>query len=401
MKRNKKFIYIVSLLFFAVAVLSQCMSNKDVASDPRGKAYAGTASCRQCHQAIYDSVLLTAHYNASSPATGKHVLGSFIEGQNVFVYGDSIKVAMEKRDSGMYQVLYIGGKEELACRFDITFGLRKGQTSLYWHDKNTYQLPVSYYTSAHNWGTSPGFSNMLPEFNRLVGVNCFECHSSYIRTIQNPEGQQEDKQATEEMNKSTLVYGIDCERCHGPSAEHVNYQLKNPAAKMANHVIASSTLNAQQNLDRCTVCHAGNDKIKLKSRFLFRPGDVLADYFQEGSSSSTIDVHGNQYGLLEQSKCFRAGTTALNCITCHDPHTNANKNMVFYSAKCMSCHSEAGHNFCKVKAPAGTVLADNCIDCHMPQQPSGIINFQLSGSPERIAEMFRSHRIAVYPAGKP
>lgn len=394
-------ISVLSVLTLSVAVLSRCVADKGKPGDPRGKVYAGSASCRQCHQAIYDSVLQTAHYNATAPANAKTVLGSFEAGHNNFAYEGGINVKMEKRDSGLYQVLYVDGKEELASRFDITFGVKNGQTCLYWYKNNTYQLPVSYYTSVKQWGTSPGFSIMLPDFSRLVGKNCFECHSSYVKGIEHTTGGTNSsfsaKEEREAMDKNTLVYGIDCERCHGPAAAHVSFQLDNPGNKTASYIISTGSLNGQQKLDRCAVCHAGNDKEKLKSRFLFKPGDLLTDYFKEGTGSTSMDVHGNQYGLLSQSKCF-TGSTTLSCTSCHNPHTNASKSLSLYSQKCVSCHAEASNNFCTVKPPENVVLKNNCIDCHMPEQPSSVINFQLSGNAESHYQLFRTHQIGIYPA---
>jgi hypothetical protein len=64
---------------------------------------------------------------------------------------------MEKRNDSLYQVLYKNGKEVEAHRFEIVFGIKHAQTSVYWRDRNTYELPVSYYNSINNWATSPDF----------------------------------------------------------------------------------------------------------------------------------------------------------------------------------------------------------------------------------------------------
>ncbi len=371
--------------------------------DPRGKLYAGSVSCRSCHQSIYDSVLRSGHYNASAPATDQTVLGNFNEGHNKFVYEMGMSVRMEKRDSGLYQVMYVDGKEKLARRFDITFGVKNGQTCLYWANNNTYQLPISYYTSVADWGTSPGFSIMFPEFNRLVGKNCFECHSSYVKGIDQVHMKDsnvaEEREASEKMDKNSLVFGIDCERCHGPAAGHVNFQQDNPTVKTAKYITANNSLNAQQNRDQCALCHSGNDQEKLKSRFEFKPGDTLSAFFKPRTDNSTFDLHGNQYGLLAQSKCF-IKSNAMNCTTCHSPHGNAVKNPVVYSQKCMGCHTEANHNFCTSTAATGTSLKDNCIKCHMPEGPSQVIQFRLSGDSLNYAQLFRTHRIGIYLENK-
>jgi len=394
MKQNRRSILIISALSLFIIFLSQCIYKTEAFNDLRGKAFAGSATCRQCHQAIYDSVLLSAHFNATAPASKENVHGNFNAGSNSFVYDKGTRVVMEDRDSGLYQVVYINGKEKEAYRFDITFGVRNAQTWLYWLDDKTYELPVSYYTSVHTWATSPGFSAKQPDFKRFVGRDCFECHSSNIRSELNAS----TAGISEVLIESSLIYGIDCERCHGPAAGHVNYHLEYPEIKTAKHITSIKSLGQQQKLDMCAVCHSGNDKLKIESRFKFRPGDTLANFFMASGRTGTsdFDVHGNQYRLMSESKCFLA-SNQMNCSSCHNPHTNANNDLAIYSQKCMSCHSDAGHNFCTMADSIGPSIKNNCIDCHMPKKPSEAISFRLPGNSQTTSYLLRTHRIATYP----
>jgi hypothetical protein len=402
MKKNKKLFTIAAVLFVFIIFLLQCI-NKSAMPDARGTAFAPEQTCRQCHQAIYDSAVTSAHFNASAAATSKNILGSFTAGPNSFMYDSVTRLVMERRDSGLYQVLYKNNSPVLALRFDIVFGTRHAQTSLYWLDEHTYELPVSYYRAVNNWGTSPGFSATVPDFTRLIGVDCFECHSSYVRNKKNntPGGNYfEHDEAIEVLEKNSLVPGIGCQRCHGPAAAHVAFQQQNPNIKTANYIVSNKVLNRQQQLDQCAVCHSGNDKRKIQSRFMFRPGDTLANYFLPSvtaDSSKQFDVHGNQFNLLKQSKCFLQ-SNSMSCSTCHNPHNNASLPVAVYSQKCIGCHTEAAGNFCTVKPAAGTALKDNCIDCHMPREASGAISFQVSGNAVSSSYLLRSHRIAVYKA---
>lgn len=34
----------------------------------------------------------------------------------------------------------------------------------------------------------------------------------------------QQREASEQIDKNSLVFGIDCERCNGPAADHVNFQ---------------------------------------------------------------------------------------------------------------------------------------------------------------------------------
>lgn len=394
MKIKKSFILIFTvggLIIF----LSECINTGIKSNDQRGNVYAGSASCRQCHQSIYDSYVATSHYNTTRPSSAKNVLGSFDHGHNTFAYNSETKVVMERRDSGLYQVLYVSGKEQEAHRFDITFGIRHAQTSLYWKGNKTFELPVSFYTSANTWATSPGYSATEVNFKRFVGVNCYECHSSYIKS----KSKMSSNGVEEDLDRKTLVMGIDCERCHGPALNHVNYHRAYPHIKEAKYIVTSQTLSRQQRLDACAVCHSGNDKQKETSTFLFKIGDTLSNFFSpygvHKDSNYDFDVHGNQYGLLSESKCFLRSRT-LECSTCHDPHTNVSTDLTVYSQKCQSCHSNPDHSSLKMDAAMISTMKNNCIDCHMPEQPSRAISFQLAGSNSTSAYLLRTHKIAIY-----
>lgn len=381
-----------------IIFLSECINHSIQSNDPRGNVYAGSQSCRQCHQAIYDSFLLSSHYNTTRPSLAENVLGSFDHGSNTFVYDSATKILMERRDSGLYQVLYVNGKEKEAHRFDLTFGLKHAQTFLTWEGNKTFELPVSYYVSVNAWGSSPGgsFISNKAYFKRAIGINCYECHSSFIDhelTMSQANGIQES------LKRNTLVMGIDCERCHGPAINHVNYHRAFPNEKEAKYIVTSQSLSHQQKSDACAVCHAGNDRMKDVSPFRFKIGDTLANYFAMFNTPikppAGYDVHGNQYGLLSESKCFQKSQT-LTCVTCHDPHTNAGNDLSIYSKKCQSCHNNPDHSSLNMTASMANSLKSNCIDCHMPKEPSRVISFQLAGSNATTSYLLRTHRIAVY-----
>jgi len=392
--RHQKYLLVIGLLAGFVGFLSQCSHRFNAAPDPRGSNYVGAATCRQCHQAIYDSFINTAHFNATLPATKENIHGDFKNGNNVFVFNNAEKIMLEKRDSGWFQVLYENGVATKAYRFDVLFGREHAQTALYWKDGEPYELPLSHYNAINGWATSPGYSNTQVNFNRFIGTDCFECHSSNISKTLNAS----TKGITETMQPSTLIYGIDCERCHGPSLNHVNFHLDNPNEKTAKYAKLGADFTRRQQLDACAVCHSGNDKMKLESRFKFSMGDTLSHFVMErldAPPAAGFDVHGNQYSLLSVSKCF-LNSSNMTCGTCHDPHQDAIAGLAGYSQKCMSCHNDVTTNFCPKINTIGEAIKANCIDCHMPQQPSRAISFLTAGSTAPSSYLLRTHKIAVY-----
>ncbi|MDQ6609000.1 MAG: hypothetical protein M3Y85_04185, partial [Bacteroidota bacterium] len=221
--RNKKSFILIFTISGLIMMLSRCSNTIQTSTDPRGNIYIGSTSCKQCHQSIYDAYVTSSHFNSTRTASDKNISGSFAHGQNTYIHDSATKIVMEHRDSGLYQVLYVNEKEQEAHRMDITFGLKHAQTFLNWQGNKTFELPISYYTSVHTWASSPGYPTVV-NFTRLIGKGCFECHSSFI------DGKvvESNRVIEEVLDKNSLINGIDCERCHGPAINHVNYHLAYP-----------------------------------------------------------------------------------------------------------------------------------------------------------------------------
>ena len=356
--------------------------------------FAGSVSCAGCHKNIYDTHIHTAHYLTSQPAGETSIKGSFEPGKNSFSFSARTQVKMEKRDSGFYQAAYTDGVEKALHRFDIVIGSgTKGQTSVYWHDNRLYQLPVSYFTPADQWSNSPGYP-MRVIFNRPVTARCLECHSTYINVISPPNVEPEG------FDPATMIYGVDCEKCHGPAAAHVAYQKENPAATTAKYVVNPSGFSRQQQLEACALCHGGRLQ-RIKPAFSFVPGEKLSTYFIVDTTPpnlAVIDLHGNQYGLLRASKCFNVSGT-LTCNSCHNPHEIEKGKLALYSQSCAGCHNTGTHGngkLCKMSDTLGSAITANCIDCHMPAMPSRAIAVNLPGVSTPVSAYVRSHFISIY-----
>ena len=299
---------------------------------------------------------------------------------------------MEKREDGFYQVEYFRETEKKAHRFDIVIGSgTMGQSYLYWMNNHLFQLPITYFTAANAWSNSPGFPDKVL-FNRIITSRCMECHTTFAKPISEPD------KDPEEFANDKIIFGVDCEKCHGPAQKHVEFHTQNPSQLIAKYIINPAKLTKQQNLDLCASCHGGRLQ-KIKPSFEFTVGNNLADYFKLDTSApdpKNIDVHGNQYGLLRASKCFRMSNT-MTCITCHNAHENEKGKITLFSQRCMTCHNNEHQNFCKLSKTMGSAITANCVDCHVLLKPSKVIAVQLEGGNMPIAALIRSHFINVYP----
>ena len=341
------------------------------------------SSCRPCHKAITDSFIRTAHYFDSRPADNRSIKGSFQEGKNKYVYNQFMEVVMVKEGKQYLQSGRVNGMETVAAPFDMVIGSgRKGQTYFTWQDNQLFQLPVSYYAPAQVWCNSPGFPNFF-HFERLVSPNCLECHSTYTKVLSHE---------TKEYDRSSIVYGITCQRCHPGAAEHAAYQTANPQDKSSKHVVNAARLDRQLRMDACALCHSGL-RTPLQQPFSYKVGDALGKYSVANPVSQkadTLDVHGDQYGLLIASKCY-IKSEKMDCSTCHNVHNNEFEKPKLFSARCVSCHADVKHSTIQVKA-----ISDNCIDCHMPVLASKKIQLSVKIGQQLLPDYLRTHYISIY-----
>ena len=397
MKGKRTILLVAVFLVPLVLIFSQCF-NQEQQEDPRGQVYAGSASCKTCHRDIYDTYLQTAHLQTSRPASIHSIHGSFASNHNTFLFKNGLQVKMEKHGRELYQVAYQNNKVLDKQRFDITFGGVKAETYLYRKGNQFFQLPMSYFNALNSWTNSPGYSSNHVEFNRAIVKRCFECHSSYIEEL--PQQTQSLTNRKTEFDERTLIYGIDCERCHGPAANHVNFHTEFPEVKEARYVVKYDSISRKQKLNMCAVCHSGNKTDFLTSAFAFTPGKNLEDFKEPDflppdPHAAQLDVHGNQNQLLATSQCFIKSN--MDCATCHNTHVNERANLVLYSQRCINCHKNSIHSFTKNALGLNAVIKQNCIDCHMPSKPSNVIVVQTSGKGTVIPYLVRTHHIAIYP----
>ena len=296
---------------------------------------------------------------------------------------------MSRKGDSLFQTGYVNNEEILKEPIDIVIGSgKKGQTFLYWYHNKLFELPVSYFTLLNEWCSSPGYPEKQILFNRMIPFRCIECHGTYFKT--------QTVNGADEYDKNQMIFGIDCERCHGPAADHVRYQSSHPEDKRARFIINPALLSRQQKLDNCALCHSGLRE-NTKPSFSFLTGDKLDSFSKPDynvDSTAALDVHGNQYGLLLASKCFRK-SMILDCSSCHNTHINQNS-VALFSQKCINCHRPSTNTYCRLKDSTGFRLVDNCVDCHMPELPSKKIFMQVNSHSGMTNDLVRTHLIGIY-----
>ncbi|MGW9687038.1 cytochrome c3 family protein [Flagellimonas sp. 2504JD1-5] len=369
---------------------SDYYSPETIATHFNGEQFVGSQTCLECHGDIYATHIETAHFKTSVPANSENIKGSFESGSNILDLRDVEFVMKQEKDS-FFQHSNIKNRaiEYPPSKFDVVIGSGvRGQTYLTWEDDGLFQLQPSYHTPSDSWINSPGY----PTYNlkRPIDDACLKCHLTFATNL--------NIEKRNKYNKEQMVYGVDCERCHRPAAKHVAYHRKNPEVTEPNHMLKLSALPKQQRLDICAQCHSGLREVTLKgSPFSFLAGDNLNEYSKNvevNSSNSNLDVHGNQYGLLTSSECFKQAGT-MDCSTCHNPHKNQRGDSSHFNQKCMECHNTTQVT-CTAEPNKIGQKENNCIACHMPSFPSRIMKAQVVQDSVETSFSIRTHLIAIY-----
>lgn len=124
--------------------------------------------------------------------------------------------------------------------------------------------------------------------------------------------------------------------------------------KFADLAIARPRLfSAVRQVKLCAQCHSP------KGNVVVHPDDPTTVRFQA--------LH------FVKSRCFTESDGALKCVTCHDPHRNAETSPRFYESKCLSCHgARPKGDVAKAAAVCSVNPATDCLNCHMPVEKVAI-----------------------------
>ncbi len=361
----QRFLSVFAVIVF-VSLISHCGIQK--ATDQAG--YVGSSNCRSCHEHFYQLWATSRHGKAMQKVTKPFVEENLVFDGKPISIGDYTYVAqfngkkawiVEKNasDQKRYEMLYaVGGKN---IYFFLT-PLEKGRLQV---------LPLAFDVKSKKWYNTtqsmvrhaadlPDAPIDWREPALTFNTSCYSCHVSQLQTNYDLESDSYHTTWTEP--------GINCETCHGASAEHIKVcrNITNEKIPSDLKIIRTKYFSNQQTNSSCSSCHA---KMRPLTQS-YKPGDEFFNHFD----LITLEDHdfypdgrdlGENYTYTSwrMSPCAKSGQ--LSCLHCHTSSGRFRfKNEP--NQACMPCHKERVENVEAHSHHKKDSEGSKCIACHMP-----------------------------------
>jgi tetratricopeptide (TPR) repeat protein len=360
-----------------IAILAQARSYRESNPlEPEPAPSVGEARCAGCHERIFRDQQQSRHAHtlarrnqlAGIPSPERPVPdpNNATVSHTFRKHGDGVEVRTLV-DGHVYETVV-----------DYAFGSGGRGLTLVGHDHEGHNIEyrLSYYPGG--WDVTTG-QRMVPASEpvryrgKLLSVDalrrCMNCHSTNPHAILAGTGALPSDSA------------IGCERCHGPGGHHLKVVSSKEAALSDDTDLAiarPSLASGPANVKLCAGCHSPTT---AGSRLM--PGSPDSVRFQGVT--------------LTWSRCYLESGERLDCVTCHNPHRDAETSTAWYESRCLHCHSSVaatvkGAGNTKIAMESGDRTscpvqpASGCIKCHMPKIESTTLHTP-----------FTDHFIRVHP----
>ena len=351
-----------------------------------GVEYVGSKTCGSCHTEIFSNFQQTGMGRSMIPAGGNALPGLPAP---VTVFDQDLGQYFEvfRKDGSWYESQYAldtSGKELYRQTLKMDYVVGAGDNGLGFAVQRglyLFEAPLSYYTKSRTWSFSPGYEFHNQAFTRPIVTKCIGCHSGRPNPVYGQIGLYKDPPFDE--------LAVGCENCHGPGGLHVKERRQEQMMGISPSEAADMTIVNPTRLSGwladniCMRCHQGDD-VRVDRPGTeekdFRPGmelDKVISIFKIAPDPQTppSKLLLEHYFGMTLSKCYRATSGGLHCISCHDPHVQLSGQAAFdhYRARCLKCHNDQSCTLSREKRLA-TTPPDDCVGCHMPRRTVATIS---------------------------
>ena len=340
--------------------------------------YAGSKSCRECHEKFYQLWSTSKHGLAMQPYTAAFAKAKLTPQKSDVVIGKS----RYRTDINAGVVFETGPKGKKKYMMEHVLGGKNVFYFLTPLEKGRLQtLPVAYDLNKKKWFDTaasgvrhfPGAGSDQPVSWKdpayTFNTSCHSCHVSQLSTNYDLK--------TDTYKTTWAEPGINCETCHGPSEEHNRAMRETPKGQKPADIkiISWKNFSAGQKNDACAICHAKMSPITAS----FAPGDRFFDHFGIAALEDP-DFYPDGRDLGENytytswlmSPCAKSGK--LDCMHCHTSSGRYRFKTEKFNDACIPCHEDrvknaAAHTHHKADSPG-----NRCIACHMPMTSFASMN---------------------------
>lgn len=352
-------------------------------------AYGGSASCRDCHQAEFNS-WKTSHHGLAERAPIPEIDNEAFIPERTFHHGTQQTTI--RTNNGHYEIITAGpgGTNQTFTVERILAVSPLRQMLVAFPGGRLQATEAAWDPRSNQWFDVYGNEDRKPgEWGHWTGRGmnwnsmCATCHNTRVR--------KNYDSLTDSYRTRFVENGVGCESCHGPMQAHNDWQNANRGSTRPDPTI--HRLTREQMFETCGACHSRRAELT---------GDVQAgDSFWDHHLLSIVDQSDQFYPdgqVREEDFEFtaflgsRMHAKGVRCMDCHDPHTAKTK--LPGNFLCLSCHSSGTsgapiinpvtHSHHKVfgydahGALTNSSLANyrpsqiaetggECVNCHMPQ----------------------------------
>ena len=358
--------------------------------------YAGSAACRECHQAQHSSWQATGMGRMFRPYRPQDVIGDFSSGQAVMDDAGKPVARAVVRDGRHYMEIRDGeGWKSYPVDYLIGSKWQQGYaTKLPGGEIQVF--PLQYNVAHRSWVNyweikDPAKSDRtdITRFHEVVPgatyqLECAVCHTS----------QQRFAGAVMEARYSSFREGgINCEMCHGPSAAHVAaMRAGRPYTKdPAEPPVDFHRISASEYVAICAQCHMQTGLRDPEASGALNYSEAGPRFYRQLLSRPYVDFPRRGFykdGRFRETvfivesflraACFRQG--GAQCGSCHNPHpadAASNPKSLKFGADsdrmCVDCHTQyRDRPEAHTHHPAASE-ASRCVACHMPRIMNGLM----------------------------
>ncbi len=397
------------------------------------QGYVTSDACWSCHPGNHATWRASYHRTMTQPARREAIKADFTD--VTLTLGEFTYRLSHSRRDGKYEVEIVpppGGHVafgDLERKVVMVTGSHHYQ--VYWLDtpngREVEQFPFAWLIADARWVPRAAALLMPPmkfEGIRAGGWNraCIRCHTTHGRPKLG-----ENRRVESEVSE----FGIACEACHGPGAQHVarhrdpleRYKMRLSEERVDDTIVNPAKLSHDRSTEVCGQCHGilemRNDDLFrdwIERGYQFRPGDELAatrypvqytryleasarlqgeDEHQGAAASffekrywpdGMIRVVGREYNALLDTPCFTNGD--MSCLSCHRMHSAADDSRSLKQwaddqlergmdgpAACVGCHGEYADaaRVAEHTHHAAESSGSDCMNCHMPYTTYGLL----------------------------